>query len=85
MSSDPRLIRINKPAKQKQESMIMNARLETFFSYGFRPFFLLGGFYAVIAAVPWVFVTRGSGASGIAGFDTRADGTGSSCLGAPGV
>jgi len=32
----------------------MNVRLNAFLSYGFRPFFLMGGLYAVIAVVPWV-------------------------------
>ena len=31
----------------------MNMRLDAFLSYGFRPFFLMGGLYAVIAVVPW--------------------------------
>ncbi len=32
----------------------MSARLEAFLSYGFRPFFLMAGLYAVIAMVPWI-------------------------------
>lgn len=32
----------------------MNERLNAFFSYGFRPFFLMGGLYAVIVIVPWI-------------------------------
>lgn len=32
----------------------MNDRINAFLSYGFRPFFLLGSLYAVIAAAPWV-------------------------------
>ncbi len=37
----------------------MKTRIDAFFSYGFRPFFLTGSFYAVIVVIPWImrFVT----------------------------
>jgi len=43
----------------------MNTRINAFFSYGFRPFFLLGAIYAVIVVLPWVVHFMDAGGQGI--------------------
>ncbi len=48
----------------------MNVRFDTFFSYGFRPFFLMGGLYAVIAVVPWAVKFMPIGDQGLMGLPT---------------
>lgn len=47
--------------------MNMSTRIEAFFSYGFRPFFLVGSMYAVIAILPWVGRFMSPGGRGIPG------------------
>ena len=37
----------------------MNSRRDVFFSYAFRPFFLLEGIFAVVIVILWVMAMRG--------------------------
>jgi uncharacterized protein involved in response to NO len=46
----------------------MPSRLHTFLDYGFRPFFLLNGIFAVVVVLLWTLLLHGAWASGPANF-----------------